>query len=802
VHGNCKDLSLFVFLLCASAAHARILVFNVSGTMADGAVLSGTISVDDVADVISAASFTVGPPESLTFSVIEYDGFPSGSGYLQTIPAGARIGSLPDFNLLFSADTLIGYQGGPLSTLSSVVLPGGITVYLRSGNATSTVPLITPTSIADAVSGQPYSVRFSATGGSGVGYSWSLSSGSLPPGFNLSPDGLLSSTGTPADTPASYVFAIQVADSIGNFSIQPLTMSIRATGSVIVTIAGTGTPGPLTCSASCGPAMDFSLQLPSALGFDSAGNLYIAQNNNLSPYPAALFKLAPNAVLTQVLSGPSGLPGSPTVAGFTSISGLQVAGSASIYVSDWIGEAVYLVSLPSPTVALRIAGSGLFNPFDTNFSGDGGPAVAAQFDYPWGVAVDGAGNLYIADSRNNRIRQVDGKGTITTIAGTGSPCIAGCGGFSGDGGPANQAQLNTPMGMTITPGGELYVADSGNGRVRKISPAGPNGIISTVAENFQSPIGVAVDQGGNIYVAESFRIQEVSPAGIVTTIAGNGLPGYAGDGGPPGNALLNGVGGIALDANNSLYISDGGNNRVRMIVDALAGVENAASYATGSVAPGEIVVLYGTALGPSSLAGWQVDSTSGRFATTVVGTTVLFNGVLAPIVYTSANQVAVIVPYEVDGAATAQILVNYRGYNVAAGTVTVAASAPSIFTMSSGTGQAAAINQDGSVNDAANPAAEGSTIVLYLTGEGQTSPFGVDGQIASSAPFPMPHLPVKVTIGGQTAAYSYAGAAPDDVAGVMQINAIIPSGIVGSAVPISVQIGTASTQNGVTIAVQ
>jgi uncharacterized protein (TIGR03437 family) len=596
---------------------------------------------------------------------------------------------------------------------------------------------------------------------------------------------------------------------------------------VIVTVAGNGTPAPLVClptSGPCGPAINFGLHQPNALGFDGAGNLYIGQDNNLSGFSAALFKVAPSGVITTAATAAAGSPGM-----LSSISGLQVLGpgaaspylqipfnpplqelgTGSVYVSDYVGERVLLVmpaTADSTPVINIVAGSGVapLNPAGT-FGGDGSPAITAEFNYPWDVALDATGNLYISDSRNNRIRRVDMSNPIDiidTIAGSGAICVAGCGGFSGDGGPASQAQLNDPTGIAISQSGDLYIADTLNGRIRKVSPAGPNGIISTVAANLDGPDSVAVDQNGNVYVGEPFRILKVSPLGAVTTIAGNGSPGYSGDGGPPQNALLNMVDALAIDANGNLYVADGGNNRVRMIVNALGGIQNAASYISGAVSPGEIVIIYGTGIGPATLTTWQADSASGLLETTVAGTTVLFNGIPAPILYTSAGQVSVVAPYEIAGASTAQILVNYQGNNVAASMVTVAPSAPSIFTVGSGTGQAAALNQDGSVNSVSNPAAEGSTIVLYLTGEGQTMPSGVDGKVASASPYPTPLLPVTLTIGGQTATHSYAGAAPDEVAGVMQINAVIPAGVTGNAVPVSVQIGTVSTQNGVTIAVQ
>jgi uncharacterized protein (TIGR03437 family) len=327
------------------------------------------------------------------------------------------------------------------------------------------------------------------------------------------------------------------------------------------------------------------------------------------------------------------------------------------------------------------------------------------------------------------------------------------------------------------------------------------------AASLNNPSGVAVDASGNLFIADyaNNRIRKVSANGIITTVAGNGIAGFAGDGGPATAAELFAPENLTVDTSGNLFIADTFNNRIREVqaVNALGGIQNAASYATAAaVSPGEMVVLYGAGMGPSALETLQVDGSTGLLETTVAGTTVSFNGFPAPVVYTSAGQVAAIVPYEIAGAATAQVLVNYQGKYVAAGTVTVAPSAPGIFTVGSGIGQAAALNQDGSVNSVSNPVAAGSVIVFFLTGEGQTAPQGVDGKIASAVPYPAPVLPVTVTIGGQPATYFYAGAAPDEVAGVMQINANIPTGVTGNAVPVSVQIGTASTQNGVTIAVR
>jgi uncharacterized protein (TIGR03437 family) len=219
-----------------------------------------------------------------------------------------------------------------------------------------------------------------------------------------------------------------------------------------------------------------------------------------------------------------------------------------------------------------------------------------------------------------------------------------------------------------------------------------------------------------------------------------------------------------------------------------AGVVNAASYGGGAVSPGEIVALFVTNAGPAKLAGGQLDST-GKLATETGATRVLFNGYPSPMVYAVAGQVAAIVPYEVAGQASALVQVEYQGIQSPAVSVPVALVTPAVFTAdSSGQGQAAVLNQDYSLNSAANPAPSGSYCALYATGAGQTNPPGIDGQI-SHAPYPLPELPVTVTVGGVPAAVQYAGAAPGEVAGVLQINFQIPMGVAGGQVPIVTTIG-------------
>jgi uncharacterized protein (TIGR03437 family) len=234
----------------------------------------------------------------------------------------------------------------------------------------------------------------------------------------------------------------------------------------------------------------------------------------------------------------------------------------------------------------------------------------------------------------------------------------------------------------------------------------------------------------------------------------------------------------------------------------IGSVVNAASQAPGSVSPGEILTIYGFGAGPSNPAGFTLDP-SGKVATSLNGAQVLFDGRPAPMIYGSASQANLIVPYEVDGHATTTVALQFGGVTSAAWTIPVAASAPAIFTLdSSGQGQAAVLNQDNSVNGATNPAARGSIIQIYATGEGQTSPRGVTGSVIGSD-LKTPVQSVKVSIGGRDAFVQYAGTAGNSVAGLLQVNAVLPQALApGRAVPVSVSVGGVPSQGGVTIAVQ
>jgi uncharacterized protein (TIGR03437 family) len=229
------------------------------------------------------------------------------------------------------------------------------------------------------------------------------------------------------------------------------------------------------------------------------------------------------------------------------------------------------------------------------------------------------------------------------------------------------------------------------------------------------------------------------------------------------------------------------------------GILSAASLLPGPVAPGELVTLIGSAIGPASVQ----QSTGPSSGTVLGGTSVLFDGAAAPLLYASPDQINAIVPYSVAGNATTQVTVTAQGKTIASVTLVTAATAPSIFTLdSSGVGPGAILNQDSSVNSQSNPASKGSVISIYASGAGQTYPPGVDGQI-SGAVLPTPTLPVSVQIGGQNAIVLYAGAAPELVAGVLQVNVLVPSDVSsGPAVPVVLTVGGTTSQPGVIVAIR
>ena len=247
--------------------------------------------------------------------------------------------------------------------------------------------------------------------------------------------------------------------------------------------------------------------------------------------------------------------------------GLAVDLTGNVYIADLSSHRIRKVTVGG--IISTIAGTGT-----PAYNGDGIQATSARLNNPTGVAVDSVGNIYIADTSNNRIRKVTVGGIISTIAGTGIV------GFSGDGGPATSARLNNSIRVAVDLVGNVYIADASNQRIRKVTTDGNistiagtgtpgyngDGIQATSAE-LSNPIGVAVDSVGNIYIADTSnnRIRKVTVGGIISTIAGTGIAGYSGDGGPATSARLNTLLDVAVDLVGNVYIADAFNERTRKV---------------------------------------------------------------------------------------------------------------------------------------------------------------------------------------------------------------------------------------------
>jgi len=246
---------------------------------------------------------------------------------------------------------------------------------------------------------------------------------------------------------------------------------------------------------------------------------------------------------------------------------------------------------------------------------------------------------------------------------------------------------------------------------------------------------------------------------------------------------------------------------VALSAPTISAVTNAASSRSGPIAPGEMVSIFGTAIGPPKAVSLTLNK-DGTVATSLGGVQALFNNIPAPLTYVSGSQINAVVPYEMAGLLVPYVQIKYLGQTSNVISLTAAPASPALFTVNgSGTGSAVILNQDYSPNGPTHPAARGSYVVLYLTGEGQTSPPGVTGSVTavSSKPPPLtpqPLLPVAVLIDGQPASVTFDGEAPTFISGILQINIQIPMNLPSGDLPIQVLVGTSSTQGGVTISVQ
>jgi len=468
--------------------------------------------------------------------------------------------------------------------------------------------------------------------------------------------------------------------------------------------AAAGTIGELTGDG--GPAETARLLSPSAVAYDRDGNLYIADER-----AHRIRRVTRSGVITTIAgtgkAAFSGDGGQASKAGLNAPRGLAFDADGYLYVADSGNHAIRKI-WPSGLIT-SVAGNGF-----KGSAGDGGPASAALLNAPSAVAVDPNGDIFFADTANHRIRRINRSGVLTTFAGNGTA------GLQYDGSAAVFAQLNEPRGLAFDGAGNLYIADSGNHRIRRVDLTGLLTTIGEPL--FESPRGVTVSMDGTVYVADTgkHRICRLTDKGTIVRVAGTENGGFSGDGGPASDAQFLSPAALAFDGLGNLSVADLGNARVRQLRPELAiiapsqeGVRvlNAASGAEGPVAPGMLATLTGEAFGPAE----PFPAPGGAAWPYLLGEVdVYVDGLAAPLLYVSPKQINLQIPVSVAGRGEARIDVYHRGTRRAQVSVPVAQAAPGLFSQ--------VVLPDGSINGPQNPAARGGVVSLFATGTGIVAP--------------------------------------------------------------------------------
>lgn len=516
-----------------------------------------------------------------------------------------------------------------------------------------------------------------------------------------------------------------------------------------------------------------------AIAIDAQGNAYLTGHTNSSlgfPVTSGVLQpayrgSAPQAVLRMgdAFAARINADGSFGYVTYLGGSGDEVGGSIAVdsQGNAYIAGSTTSTNFPTTTQAIQTAaggrgGNNIFpggDGFVAKLNPTGSTLIystylgGSQDDWASAISVDASGNAWIAGATLSPNFPVTQDATQRTYAG-GTP------------------QENFPTG-------DAFVA--------KLNGTGTALVFSTYlgGSGDDFAMGVALDRAGAAYVSGSTRSSNfpVTPGALQTQYGGQNTVTI-----PLGDAFLVKFGD-----------STGGGGPSNVSVSAVA---SAASYVGGTVAPGEIALVAGSNIGPAALTTLTLNPARDAVTTLLAGTRILFDGIPAPLIYVSDAQSSAIVPYGVAGRTSTEVVVEYNGSRSAGVIVPVVASKPALFTANaSGRGAGAILNQDLSLNSASRPARKGDIVVLYGTGEGQTNPVGVDGRLALLT-FPRPVLPISVSIGGINADVAYAGAAPQQVAGLFQINVKVPENAPSGAPEVIVTVGTARSQTGVTVAVQ
>jgi len=668
-----------------------------------------------------------------------------------------------------------------VSANNGVARTGTLTVAGKTYTVNQSAPsspgglAITTTNLPVGAVGANYTGTLTATGGQQP-YTWSIS-GSLPSGLALTPStGVIS--GIPA-TSGNYGFTATVTDNANNTASANLSISINGTSSggfAITNVSfANGSVGqpysqPLTTVNFC--ITPFSANVNFSVISGSLPNGLMIGNNP---------------------DGSHSITGTPQTNGAfpftlkaTDTCGNVATMSYTILIGAGSGNQQLTVSAPSLSFTAQI---GAAAPATQTFTIS---ANSGTLSYSVTLSTKSGTNWLVAQSA------ASGTTPASFTVGVANYANLTPGPYSGSitiNSTATNSPVVVPVTLTVVPATSIVLQSQG---AFFLSQVASSSLGSTPATQEQISIASAgaspVSFTASASTTDGSRWLTVSPTSGTTPAT---LTATADTGGLPVGKY---TGTLTIAAGSGMPVTISFTVTVTQDTPVLTSVVNGASFLSGPVAPGEIVSIFGTALGPLNPATLQLDQ-SQKVATTLVGTQVFFDEHPAPLIYSSAGQVSVIVPYEIAGNATTSVSIQYLNLRSSGVSVPVATSSPGIFTIN-GTSQGAILNQDSSVNSATNGADPGSVVSIFATGEGQTSPSGIDG-IINQGTLPMPLLPVTVQIAGQNVPVQYAGAAPDEPAGVLQVNATIPSSVPrGVPVPVVIMVGNTSSQSGVMVAIK
>jgi len=662
----------------------------------------------------------------------------------------------------------------------------------------------------------------------------------------LAPDGTLHAVGGVRGEAGTGSDGDGVPATAARFN-RPLDVALGPDGSLFVatedrvrridpqgmttTVAGGGSGPRADYFGDGGPATNASLTRPWGLAVSDEGDLFIAERSS-----GRVRRVDGSSGVITTYAGSTSFTGDSTHAETTAVarpSGLAFDASGVGYFADTLNHRVRRIG-PDGSIA-TVAGNG-----ESGFSGDGGPATEARLSFPAGVALGPLGELYIADTVNNRIRRVGLDGVISTLAGDGTYA------FRVDGGPASAAWLAAPKDVEIDAEGAVIVADTDNHRVRRITQ---DGVIRTIAGNGEVgtngdgglaseaqliiPEDIAVAADGSIYIADpgGQNVRRVLTDGRIDTVAGR-----------PTALAIDGLTSVAADPDGTIYVAanrtvhrltgtgefpaldvrdadsgfrPAGSLEARLGVDpfsrlwlagsagvfreqspgfrlplvGLNGLQIGSRRGVLPLSPGAIIQVFGRRFGLESGQAAQLDS-SGMLPRAIGDLELRLDGEPLPLLFGSDGQVNAVAPMDLDTAALHELRAVAAGLGSNVVRLAAVEATPAVFTND---GHAAALNQDGTVNQSGAGAAPGSIVSLFSTGMGPMATRLADGQVASGE-LVLTSLPVTATVQGIPAEVVYAGVAPGLIHGVVQVNIRLPEGLADGLVGVVVFAGAAPSQ--------